>query len=187
MVTWTPRIGRVVWQVPDGYDAEKTKFRVFGYRPCGVRVGLYTINDWKSASNAERKEAREDMVWQMLQITMRNDDMTPLCWLCGSVSREKAKGTESSELLGGLFVDHDHATGIVRGLICPTCNRVVDQLRASAFWTPALECYLDGPRATNEWDELVAVQANGSAPLYCSVTGALGDDADSWAWPPASL
>ena len=35
------------------------------------------------------------------------------CAICHSKPKEKSK----------LFIDHDHASGLVRGLLCPACNK----------------------------------------------------------------
>ena len=185
----TPPVrGRVIWQIPDGYDAGKERFRVIGYRPQGVVVDLYTLNEWKGLTNTERKKAREALVWEMSGISMRNGDMTPLCWLCGCANNVKTpKDWSRPEFAGGLFLDHDHATGVVRGLLCSCCNRILDQLMATAFWTPALQGYLDGPRVRGEWEGLVPIHKNGSAPLYCNSNGSLGPDADSWSWGSDAL
>jgi hypothetical protein len=37
----------------------------------------------------------------------------------------KGCGTHQSELPKALFTDHDHATGIFRGLLCSRCNHIL--------------------------------------------------------------
>lgn len=50
----------------------------------------------------------------------------------------------SPEEIGVLRVDHDHATGVVRGLLCDDCNRVLGMVRDSAATLRRLARYLRG-------------------------------------------
>lgn len=67
------------------------------------------------------------------------------CWIC-----RKAKGIHPDDPKGGgsrrLGIDHNHATGAVRGLLCTggdkTCNRIIGWLSASALRRAAR--YLEG-------------------------------------------
>lgn len=45
-----------------------------------------------------------------------------------------------------LVVDHDHLSGEVRGLLCPTCNLAVGQLDDAPDRCDRAAAYLDGAR-----------------------------------------
>ena len=42
------------------------------------------------------------------------------CGICGESAAEKTKGRKKY-----LCVDHDHETGLIRGLLCDSCNRAL--------------------------------------------------------------
>lgn len=56
------------------------------------------------------------------------------CWLC-----QRATGATKS-----LAVDHDHATGEVRGRLCGPCNQFIGRLRDSPEAAQRLSAYLTG-------------------------------------------
>jgi len=60
-----------------------------------------------------------------------------VCWLC-----RRAKGVSKK-----LSVDHDHATGYVRGLLCTTCNKLLGHLRDDPDFAYRIADYLVDPPA----------------------------------------
>lgn len=51
--------------------------------------------------------------------------------------------THSSKLIRGLFIDHDHSSGAVRGLLCNSCNRGIGYLRDDSNLLARAKKYLD--------------------------------------------
>jgi hypothetical protein len=50
-----------------------------------------------------------------------------------------------------LAVDHDHITGAVRELLCPSCNRAISHLE-DPYWYAAARDYLDRHHPERELD-----------------------------------
>lgn len=73
------------------------------------------------------------------------------CAICDTPAPMRGKGC--------LHVDHDHATGVRRGLLCFNCNRALDVIeRAGATWALRALTYLGDPplprlRATAKSDK----------------------------------
>jgi hypothetical protein len=59
------------------------------------------------------------------------------CYIC-----QRAKGISKK-----LSVDHDHATGYVRGLLCATCNKILGHLRDDDYAAARIVSYLVYPPA----------------------------------------
>jgi len=57
-----------------------------------------------------------------------------LCAICELPAAESAKGV--------LHIDHNHATGRVRGLLCNRCNSAIERLDAVPDWLARAERYL---------------------------------------------
>lgn len=61
------------------------------------------------------------------------------CKICGVADPPVPEGA-----LDGWHVDHDHATGKVRGILCPSCNAKVGKHEADRDARGAIEDYLSG-------------------------------------------
>ena len=60
---------------------------------------------------------------------------------------------KSAEVVGKLFVDHDHATGLVRGLLCHTCNVGIGALKDSPELMLAAASYITEAQTENGIDK----------------------------------
>jgi hypothetical protein len=49
-------------------------------------------------------------------------------------------------------VDHDHATGLVRGLLCKACNHALGVLHEDVGWLKRTAAYLERPPAVDCFD-----------------------------------
>ena len=48
-----------------------------------------------------------------------------------------------------MCVDHDHATGEIRGLLCVNCNSAIGKLRDDPILLQRATCYLTNPKRPN--------------------------------------
>lgn len=60
-----------------------------------------------------------------------------LCWAC-----QEPETRTYGEKLGSLAVDHDHVSGVIRGLLCLSCNRALGAVKNNAARLRALQNYL---------------------------------------------
>lgn len=96
----------------------------FNYRckPCANQA-----NKESAARNPDRLATSKRNSWLQRNYGIDNDEYDRMvreqddkCGCCGTAD----KGTNRSYWC----VDHDHQTGVVRGLLCATCNKSIGQL-----------------------------------------------------------
>ncbi len=59
----------------------------------------------------------------------------PVCAICGKAPNGRR-----------LAIDHDHATGRVRGLLCNPCNSLLHKVETVSGWMGRAEDYLESRR-----------------------------------------
>ncbi|WP_189056144.1 endonuclease domain-containing protein [Longimycelium tulufanense] len=57
------------------------------------------------------------------------------CRICGTPEKETAHGR--------LVIDHDHATGLIRGLLCDLCNKALGMIRDDVVILKSALAYLE--------------------------------------------
>lgn len=108
---------------------------------------------YKQLFEKRREQLRQDGTWQRrsreytirYKYKMSTEDFdgmfasqSGLCAICGEppmVGHNKK-----------LHIDHDHATGKVRGLLCMHCNHSIERVEKIPGWAAKAEAYLSRPR-----------------------------------------
>lgn len=91
---------------------------------------------WDSDKAAD-KLLRRDYGITLVHYNVMFAQQRGLCAACGQSETVKHNGR-----IRRLSVDHDHTTGLVRGLLCHNCNRAVGLLGDNAERAAALAQYL---------------------------------------------
>ena len=106
---------------PDWHERNKARWRAYHYKNKDRQVAK--VADWRRSNpgtrSAEHRKRRYELNredYDRLVAQQRN-----LCMICQQPPSGKPP-------MGVLHVDHDHATGKVRGLLCGLCNRGIGAL-----------------------------------------------------------
>jgi len=76
------------------------------------------------------------------------------CTICSKpVSHNKPEGKKQSTA----FIDHDHETGIIRGILCQTCNTAEGHIKSTGLcpeeWGRRLIGYYESPPLAKSWTQ----------------------------------
>lgn len=100
-----------------------------------------TVDAWQKKNADSYYKRNQERAWKKAGIELTVEERAAMleqqegkCAVCG---------TEESSLKRRLAVDHDHKTGIIRGLLCDTCNyRVVSVVENTPHLLDAAKQYL---------------------------------------------
>ena len=93
-----------------------------------MRTWLDVNKDWANLTRSCRK-----LGITIDQYHAMNESQDFLCAICG-------------EEVPRLVIDHDHGTGLVRGLLCGQCNTGIGQFQESVERLIAAGCYIERHR-----------------------------------------
>ncbi len=82
---------------------------------------------WKRTSHLKRYGLSEDDINQMIE------RQNGRCAICGEIPIPKVKASAKKKVNHLLYVDHNHKTGITRGLLCRQCNAKLAPLENQEF------------------------------------------------------
>lgn len=74
--------------------------------------------------------------------------LTNRCQICGN--EEKSVTRHGKDKMRLLSIDHDHETGMIRGIICSNCNRAIGLMGDSVELLRKAALYLEVKHATRQ-------------------------------------
>lgn len=77
----------------------------------------------------EALKARITRLWRFFRLTVEqwdriNSHQNGRCFICGEPTKDGKR----------LATDHSHKDGLIRGLLCSTCNRILGKIEDPRFW-----------------------------------------------------
>lgn len=94
-----------------------------------------------AAAAARRHHIKKNFGLTVEQLQQMYENQEGLCAICSTLMLLEAGGA-SSRSPRHAVIDHDHATGKVRGLLCRCCNTGIGMLRDSARLATNAATYL---------------------------------------------
>lgn len=127
----------------------------FGHPPCsiegcerpGVRKGLCRSHRDQSLGRGPQFTARQRLRRYGVSDTEYARLLSAQDGLCGICRRPPLLGLGKTSQSRQLDLDHDHETGLVRGLLCIRCNRAIGLFRDRADLILNAIAYLHDPPA----------------------------------------
>ena len=101
---------------------------------------------YHKAYREKNKDKRKNgmLLWRfnitLEQYNAMHEEQKGLCKVCG---KEESAKKNNSEEPRKLAVDHDHATGKVRGLLCASCNVKLGHYEGLKLLVPLFDKYLE--------------------------------------------
>jgi hypothetical protein len=105
------------------------------------RAALVARREMMKQDGTWQKRSREYMIRHAYGISIDKYDQMfteqgGVCAICGYPAMNGRK----------LHIDHDHKTGVVRGLLCVRCNNAIERMDKCPDWHEKAEMYLRKPR-----------------------------------------
>ena len=88
-------------------------------------------NPEKARLNDKRGRIKNKYGITLEQVNILRGYKNNCCWICGEEKK--------------LFIDHNHITGKVRGMLCPRCNNFIGQIEMNSNILINAKSYLDQP------------------------------------------
>jgi len=104
----------------------------------GLTYGTYRCRDCLAEKGQESQQRRHGLTAQEFQVLLQKQNGR--CAICGV--REGHRSVRGR--VCQLAVDHDHRTGLIRGLLCNSCNRGLGRFKDSVALIEAAARYLKG-------------------------------------------
>lgn len=150
--------GCSIWNASPGIflvvDCEMRKSRWHQLRDkcqkAGRKLPAYLTHEYKQAENHRRRQklrARRMMWWTNWRSTLSKKGLTPvkfaLLWLEQNGVCQICN-TKPTKMRKQLFIDHDHKTGRVRGLLCNECNFGLGKFQDNSSLLRNAASYVEG-------------------------------------------
>lgn len=89
-----------------------------------------------------------DQGYKNPEMVVKLRKLTNRCQICGN--EEKSVTRHGKDKMRLLSIDHDHETGMIRGIICSNCNRAIGLMGDSVELLRKAALYLEVKHATRQ-------------------------------------
>jgi hypothetical protein len=120
------------------------------------RARKYRADNLEKVRKSTRESARERSIFSNYRLSNEEwiqiyEHQKGLCPMCGSQLKNRC---DEASIGKAAALDHDHATGLVRGLLCQMpCNGALGAFRDKTQWLRNALAYIDSPPATSAFSK----------------------------------